>query len=233
MKLYNFGWFVYGEKLFRNFSLLLFSAVCITLLNGCASSVALNKQIQKTKQPVTLSQDVSLPGKMYYQGFGDLSMAPAFGISGLLVEMSERGREKSHVKPVDVVTYVMEKSEIDVRKIVLNEFEKQIRSAGLFSEIVYEDKNYPELRLSIFIHGFAQPHGLSKQLKPLLGIEGILVSQDNSILWKNSDYVTNLNGQTPSHTVEEYISNPELMRKAFHRASEIAVGNLVSHMRGE
>ena len=137
------------------------------------------------------------------------------------------------MKPVDVVTYVMEKSEIDVRKIVLNEFEKQIRSAGLFSEIVYEEKNYPELRLSIFIYGFAQPHGLSKQLKPLLGIEGILVSQDNSILWKNSDYVTNLSGQTPSHTVEEYINNPELMRKAFHRASEITVGNLVSHMRGE
>ena len=94
MKLYDIEWSVYGKKLFRNFSLLLFSAVCITILNGCASSVALNKQIQATKQPLTLSQDVSLPEKMYYQGLGDLSMAPAFGISGLLVEMSERGQKK-------------------------------------------------------------------------------------------------------------------------------------------
>ena len=73
------------------------------------------------------------------------------------------------------------------------------------------------------MYGFGQPQGLSSQLKPLLGVVGELVAPDGSVLWKKYDYVTNVNGKTPSHTLEEYLNDPELIREAFITASQIVV----------
>jgi hypothetical protein len=232
MKLYTAESSLFLRKHVNYLSLLLSVVACVAAISGCASSMSYQQHDKTNVQPVLISKEVPLP-TMYYQGFGDVSMGAFFGLSGLLVEMIENSNKEVQPKPVDVVTYVLKKNKIDIREIVLKEFEKQIKASNLFSEIATEGENYPKFNLSILMYGFAQPHGLSKQLKPQLNLLGVLVNPDKSILWWSSAFVTNLSGQTTSHTLEEYLTDPELMREAFNRASEVVVTDLVNHLKGD
>jgi len=208
---------------FLKFPITIFIIIYLLSVFGCAPSITLKKDTILSNQSVSISKNISLPETMFYQGRNE-SILGAFGLVGAMA--AESGRKKTS----DVIKYVMNKSNIDMPQIVRGEFEQQLKNTNLFSTIQPDGGNYPELKLSIRVYGFGQPQGLPSQLKPLLGVVGELVTPDGSVLWKKYDYVTNLNGKTPSHTLEEYFNDPELIREAFNTASQIVVSGLIDHM---
>ncbi len=201
--------------------------VCVlSFLSGCAGSVALTKKDRSSLQTVAINKDVTKPDDMFYQGRKQSVLAGTFGLIGSAIA-AESAKE-----PKSMLNAAMEKNNIDVRQIVKEQFENELKKSGLFGSVVNE-KGDAEFKLSIDIYGFAQPHGLSSQLKPMLRVKGNLVRTDGSILWEKTEYVHNLSKGTPSHTIEEYLGNPELIREAFTVASKIVVSALVNDMRGE
>ncbi len=199
----------------------------VLLFVGCASSVVLKKDALLSNQFVSISKNISLPEILFYQGPKESIYGSTLGLIGAAIA------ESSRKSTSDIIKYVINKSNIDIPKIVRGEFEQQLKNSNLFSMIQPDGGNYPEIKLSIRVYGFGQPHGLSSQLKPILGVAGELVHPDGSVLWKKYDYVTNLNDNTPSHTLEEYFNNPELMREAFSAASQIVVTGLIDHMNNK
>jgi hypothetical protein len=90
----------------------------------------------------------------------------------------------------------MQKGEVDVGRIVRDQFDAELRSAGVFSSVTSENSD-AQVRLEVNVYGLAQPHGFSSQLKPTLGVTGKLLRPDGSVVWQKYEYITNLNGQTP------------------------------------
>lgn len=202
----------------------IFIIIYLLSVSGCAPSITLKKDTILSNQSVSISKNVSLPETMFYQGLKESILVGTFGLLG--VWAAESGRKSTS----DIIKYVMNKSNINMSQIVRGEFEQQLKNSNLFSTIQPDGGNYPEFKLSIKMYGFAQPHGLSSQLKPMLGVVGELVNSDRSVLWKKYNYITNLNSKTPSHTLEEYLNDPELIREAFNNASQIMVSGLIDHM---
>ena len=58
-----------------------------------------------------------------------------------------------------------------------------------------------------------------------------MVRADGAVLWQKRELVTSVNKQTPAHTLEEYLQNPQLLRKAFTVAAQIVCDGLMTHMR--
>lgn len=216
-----------GTKFFLKITVTIFIAFCLLSSLGCASKVSLKKEDIQANQTVNISNKVSLPETMFYQGRKEMMLQGTLGLIGATA--AEGGRKST----VDIIKDVMNKSNVDVTQIVRTEFEQQLKKSNLFNMILPDRGNYSEIRLSIQLYGFASPQTFSSQLKPMLGVAGELVKPDGSIIWKNYDYVSNLNGKTPSYTIEEYLKNPELIREVFNVASQIAVKGLIDDMKGE
>lgn len=200
----------------------IFIIFCLISVSGCGSSIALKKDDISANQYVNISKNVLTPETMYYQG-------PESIIPGLIgvISAAESGKTAKLI-----LQETMLSNNIDVPQILRKEFEQQLINSPVFSTILPDAGNYPEIRLSISYYGFGI-HGLSRQMKPMFGVVGQIVKPDGSVIWRKYDFVTPLGGETPSHTIEEYISNPELIREAFNVASKIVVSGLVGHMNGK
>jgi hypothetical protein len=124
----------------------------------------------------------------------------------------------------------MREGQVDVEQIVREQFKTELAGSAIFPSIVSEGGD-AEVRLEVGMFGFSQPHGFSGKLVPVLGVIGSLTRKDGTVLWKSHDHVSPLNGQTPAHTLEEYLQNPQYMREAFTIAAKIVSEGLVKHMR--
>jgi hypothetical protein len=143
---------------------------------------------------------------------------------------TESGKQSDATRIKDA----MIKSHIDLQEIVINEFEKQLKASNLFSSVTVGGNAYPMFKLSITYYGFQPSAAFSDKLSPYFWSKGVLVNADNSILWEKtkntnpSDYPA-----FPGYTLEEYVSDPELLRKAYVAVSVKAVSDLIDNMRGQ
>ena len=78
-----------------------------------------------------------------------------------------------------------------------------------------------------------QSQGFGTTLYPMFNITATMTKPDGTVLWKDTDYVTALNGDNKEgHTIEEYLKDPELIRKSFTNGSDIVGRMLASNLAG-
>ncbi len=192
---------------------------------GCVSSKSLTTIDKASIQSVSIAEDVFLPERMYYQGPRESIL---IGVGGLLGSLAaESGRADTE----ELFKYVMKKENINISQIVRDEFKSRLQNLNMYKIIASSNESSYKFKLMIKVYGFAQYQGLSKQLKPMLGVEGTLESSDSKVLWKKYAYITPLNGTTPSHTYEEYMNNPNFMLEAFSSASKIVIADLIESLK--
>ena len=90
------------------------------------------------------------------------------------------GRRRCRSRSQEQLKIAMQKGEVDVGRIVREQFDAELRSAGVFSSVTSENSD-AQVRLEVNVYGLAQPHGLSSQLKPTLGVTGKLLRADGSV----------------------------------------------------
>lgn len=195
----------------------------LLLLNGCAPQTALTKPVRESIRSVSISKDVKMPDEVYYQGPAQ-SVGAAFGLIGAVIAQSAAEGPKAQIKAA------MGESKIDLGQIVRDQFSASIADARVFPSVVPE-RGDAEVRLEVRIYGLAQPHGLTAQLKPMLGIMGTLARTDGSVLWQKYEFVTPVGLPMPGNTLKEYLENPQLMRDGFIAAAKIVSEGLVKHMQ--
>ena len=197
---------------------------CYLALNACATMDSVKILNKESIKSVTVSEDVQLPEKMIYVGDEELAARVVFGVFGLMAAQDDIKKNS------DLVKEVMNKSNIDIGKITIDHFKEKLKSSQLFDELRSECADCPKFSLSVRHYGFAQYHGYSSQLRPELGVEGILTSSDDSVLWRRYAFV-GPNDKVPMNTLEEYLQEPELMKIALSLASEIVTDDLIEHMK--
>jgi hypothetical protein len=198
--------------------------IAATLLTGCVSSQALTKPDRESLQAVSLNKAVILPEDLYYHGPAQTAAGALGGAVGALVGVALAKEPKAKLKAA------MAEGGIDVGQIVREQFESELSAARIFPSMLPEGGD-AEFKFEVRIVGFAQPHGFSGQLKPMLGVTGMLVRPDGKVLWKKYEYVTNLNDQTPAYSFDDYIQKPEALRNALTAAAKIVTGALVVHIK--
>jgi hypothetical protein len=127
--------------------------------------------------------------------------------------------------------HICDRSGIDIRKIVKDQFEDQLKKSGFFHSIVDTEAD-AEFTLIISNYGFVHAP-FSTDLKPVLSVIARLVRPDGTIVWKDYEVLTNFNSETPFYSENEYWNNPELIRDAFTVASKIVCGEIVNNMVGK
>jgi hypothetical protein len=120
---------------------------------------------------------------------------------------------------------------IDPGEIFRKQFETELRSARVFPSIPSEGGD-AEVRLVIVGVGFEEPFPGVSQLKPHLDGKGALVRPDGSVVWEGASYVTTLNSETPSYTLEEYRNSRQKICEALKSAAKVVSADLVKSLRG-
>jgi hypothetical protein len=193
------------------------------LCTGCAAKVPLRPEAKGAIRSVSIDKSVPTPKDIFYHSTTQGMSADLPLVGGLLANIAAaRGTAQ--------LERAMLNGGIDPGQILREQFESGLRSAGVFSSILSEGGD-AEVKLQIITFGFMEDVPSSSQLKPILVVMGTLVRPDGSVVWKGSSDVTALNSDTPSHTLEEYVKDPQSIREALTVAAKVAVDDLVKSMR--
>jgi len=137
---------------------------------------------------------------------------------------------RGQLDPRAMMYFAMARNNIDVGQIVNEKFTTELRNRNLFQVVpVGGDANFS------FACGwsFEGKPGFSEHLKPFIDVRATLTKSYGNLVWKDRGYTHYISSKTPSHTIEEYLNNPELIRETIEIASQVAVEELVRSLLKE
>ena len=165
-------------------------------------SIAIDPEIQQPEIPLIQS-----PGN-----FKAFLIAGGIGAASDQAEAGKAFRE------------YMRKKDIDISKIVLDSFKHVIEEDKPFALVADADAT---LKLAINSYGFGVA-GLfgGDARRPLINITASLVSRNGDVVWKKTDFITNMSKLTEAYTYDQLAKDPQLTAKSFEQAS-VLVSRLV------
>lgn len=197
------------------FMRLTFSSLA-TLLLACADGAA--AQIQQSDlravNRVTIDSEIPQPEIPLVQGSGNFKAFMVGGGIGAVLDQNKTGK---------VFREYMSRNEVDISKIVLSSFTRVIEEDKPFELGADGDAT---LKLAINNYGFGASSLLGgSQRRPIVNVTASLVSNDGTVIWKKTDFITNLSKLTEAYTYDQLAQDPQLTAKSLEQASV-----LVAHM---
>jgi len=123
----------------------------------------------------------------------------------------------------------MRKNNIDISKIVFESFKRVIEEDKSFALGADADT---KLKLAINSYGFGAAGFMGgSERRPLINITASLVSSTGNVVWKKTDYITNLSKLTQAYTYEQLAENPQLTIKSFEQASVLVSRQILSGLK--
>ena len=203
------------------------AVIASLLLAACAAPrVGMTDAARSSVHTVSVEPNVTLPEDMYYQGPGQTGMA-MLGIVGALASQSTAATPKARMHAV------MDEHHISVPEIVAAEFAKQSNAGTTMKFVVGTEPADARVSLNVLMYGVAQSQGFGTTLYPTFTVKATMTKADGTVLWQATDYVTALNGENKEgHTIEDYLKDPELIRKSFTSGTDIVSRMLVTDLAG-
>lgn len=198
------------------------------LLAACANApVAMNDNVRAGVHTVSVDPDVKLLPDMYYQGPGQAGMM-MLGVVGALAAQGIAATPKARLHAV------MDEHHISVPEIVAAEFARQANAATTMKLAVGNEPADARISLVVNMYGLVQSQGFGSTLYPTMNITATLTKADGTVLWKDTDFVTALNSENKEgHTIEDYLKDPELIRRAFTSGTDLVVRTLATDLAGK
>jgi hypothetical protein len=123
----------------------------------------------------------------------------------------------------------MRKNNIDISKIVFESFKRVIEEDKTFALGADADT---KLKLAINSYGFGAAGFMGgSERRPLINITASLVSSTGNVLWKKTDYITNLSKLTQAYTYEQLAENSQLTIKSFEQASVLVSRQILAGLK--
>jgi hypothetical protein len=197
------------------------------LLAACANApVAMTASVRDQVHTVSVDPAVTLPPDMYYQGPGQTGLM-MLGIVGALASQSSAATPKARLHAV------MDEHHISVQEILAAEFAKQANAASTMKFVVGTEPADARVSLVVNLYGIVQSQGFGTTLYPTFNITATMTRADGTVLWKDTDFLTALNSDNKEgHTIEEYLKDPELIRKAFTSGGDLTTHMLAVNLAG-
>lgn len=167
---------------------------------------------------------VSKPAELYWRGAEQAWSAALLGPIGALAAAGSGARD------ADYMLRMLEREKIDIAEIVYLEATRQIAVSGRF-EAADSDKTDAVLNFSVDLYGFNKTHPFGSNMNPLIQITGKLSKPDLTIVWHQSEMVSDLvSDNDQGQPMSVYQGEPAKLRAALTKASEVAVRRLLSKL---
>jgi hypothetical protein len=210
-------------------ALVLASCVASTLV-GCAGapSISANAADRARIGAVRIDPAIEIAPKPFYNG-----RAQAFAaIGGAVGAALKVEAAKDSLDAQSALLITMRDHHIDLGELLRAQF---ARAGEATTSLRFVADGVPVdgvVSMKVEIWGLGQTQGLSATLYPTLGVSATLKRPDGTIVWQKYQYVTPLKKENDEgHTLEEYVANPELLRKVFDTASGIVSRMLIADYR--
>jgi hypothetical protein len=119
---------------------------------------------------------------------------------------------------------------IDLGTLIRESFEARIKREGLFTIVADGEKADADVEIIVMQWGLSLKN-FSTVLYPVIGINGSMKRSGTSV-WRNFDTISVFNqANIIAYTPEQYATDPEALRAAFSRVSDLAVGKLIENMK--
>lgn len=206
---------------------LLVASVC-----GCAGVPSISPSASERARLSSARVDptIEITPKPFYQG-REQSFALVGGAVGAVLAGPAAA---DAVDAQTAIVTVMRDQHVELGEIVRAEF---VRAAEAETQMRFTSDPGAAVdgvvSLKVDVWGLGQTQGFSATLFPTFGVSATLRRTDGTVVWQKYEYVTPLNKENgEGHTLEEYLANPEFLRKVFTSASGIVSRMLVANYRG-
>lgn len=196
------------------------STAAVFLLAGCAGGggVKIAKQDLVAIKKIAIDPEISQPEMPFIQGADNLK-AFLFGGVGAAIEQKEAGQ---------VFKEYMARNNIDVTRIVADGFKKVIADDKLFA---LDNTSTVKLKLVINTYGFGKSSAFAgAERRPLINITASLTNGTN-VIWKKTEYITNLSDLTTTYTFDQLAGNPQLTIKSLEQATAIVARQILADLK--
>jgi hypothetical protein len=202
---------------------LLMIFLATVLVTGCGTKkIDLSEQNKANIPEFFINKKVVLVNAPSYLGNGQVYGGVFGGAIGALA-----GSLATESEPAKITRY-LDSQKIDIKTIVRSEFERQLLKTPRFSQKLKEAAK-AQIQIEIYIYGLAVK-SLSTEYKPWLGIKAKFINESGLVVWEQSEWVGNANGDTPSYTYDEYFQSPEAFNTAYASAAKEVVKLLIEEM---
>ena len=124
---------------------------------------------------------------------------------------------------------MMRSNNIDIAKIVSESFKRVIEEDKTFALGADADTR---LKLAINSYGFGVAGFFGGDArKPLINITASLVAKSGDVVWKKTDYITNLSKLTEAYTYDQLAQDPQLTIKSLEQASVLVSRQILSELK--
>ncbi|HKA45799.1 MAG TPA: hypothetical protein VKF40_27670 [Burkholderiales bacterium] len=166
---------------------------------------------------IAIDSEIPQPEIPLIQGPGNFNAFLAGGGIGAAIDQQEAGK---------AFREYMRRNNIDISKIVFESFTRVIEEDKIFALGADADE---KLKLAINTYGFGVAGFFGGNArKPLINITALLVSSSGNVVWKKTDYITNLSKLTEAYTYDQLAENPQLTVKSFAQVSVLLSRQILS-----
>ena len=188
------------------------------LMTACvAPPVAMAPTARTAIHVVRVNPVVQLPADMLYRGQKE---GAAMMLAGPLV-----GAQVASAVGKDTTTQLvaeMRANHIDLGEIVAAEFAKQASSGSPITFVVGSSPADAQVDLTVNVYGIAHAHALGTTLYPIVSLSATMKTPDGTVIWQASHVASAQNAENQEgHALEDYLRDPELLRRAFITGSDI------------
>lgn len=193
-----------------------FLAFC--LLAVAAPATAQSTGLGSIKQ-IAIDSDVAQPDIPLIQSPGNFKAFLIGGGVGAAVDQTSAGK---------AFREYMRKNNIDVSKIVFESFKRAIEEDKTLALAAEADA---KLKLAINSYGFGAAGFFGgNERKPLLNVTASIVSNGN-VVWKKTEYITNLSKLTDAYTYDQLGEKPELTVKSLEQISLLVSRQILAGLK--
>jgi len=194
-----------------------FTAVAFCALLHAAGAAA---QGVGSVKKIAIDPEIPDPGIPLIQSPGNFKAYMIGGGVGAAVDQQTAGK---------AFREYMRKNNIDISRIVVESFKRVIEEDKTFALGADADT---KLKLAVNSYGFGVA-GLfgGNERRPMLNVTASLVSSSGNVLWKKTDFITNLSKLTQAYTYDQLAENPQLTAKSFEQVSVLLSRQLLSGLK--
>ena len=166
---------------------------------------------------VRVNPVVQLPADMLYRGRAE---GAAMMLSGPLL-----GAQVGSAVGKDTATQLvaeMRANHIDLGEIVAAEFAMQASSGSPITFVVGSTPADAQVDLTVNAYGISHAHALGTTLYPVVSLTATMKAPDGTVIWQANHVASAQNAENQEgHELEDYLRDPELLRRAFVTGSDI------------
>jgi hypothetical protein len=185
----------------------------------CAGAQAQQPDLSSIKR-IAIDAEIPQPEIPLIQSPGNFKAFMLAGGIGAAVDQASAGK---------AFREYMRKNNIDISKIVFDSFRRAIEEEKAFALATDADA---KLKLAINSYGFGAAGFMGgAERRPLINITASLVSSTGNVVWKKTEYITNLSKLTQAYTYDQLAENPQLTSKSLEQASAIVSRQILASLK--